>query len=45
MISFAGLFLATSTKGIEYIIAIAALIGFLLFLRLLGGPEGKKPSS
>jgi len=44
MISFAGLLLATSTKGIEYIVAIAAVIGFLLFLRFLGGPRGKKPS-
>jgi hypothetical protein len=44
MISLAGLLLATSTKAIEYIIAIAALIGFLLFLKFLGGPRGKKPS-
>lgn len=42
MISFAGLLLDTSTKGIEYIIAVAALIGFLLFLRFLAGPRGTK---
>ena len=44
MISFAWLLLATSTKGIEYIIAVLALIGFLLLLKFLGGPRGKKPS-
>ena len=44
MISLAGLLLATSTKAVEYVIAIAALIGFLLFLRFLGGPGDKKPS-
>ena len=44
MLSLGGLFLATSTKGIEYIIAVAALIGFLLFLRFLGGPKRRKRS-
>jgi hypothetical protein len=36
MILLAGL-LDTSTKGIEYAIAVVALVGFLLFLRFLGG--------
>ena len=33
-----------STKGIEYVIAILGLLGFLLLLRFLKAPEEKKRS-
>lgn len=34
--------LAGTTKGIEYIIAIVALVGFLFFLKFLRPPEEKR---
>ena len=43
MIAFVLNLLATSTKGIEYIIAIVGLGAFLLFLKWLKSPEERQP--
>jgi len=43
MIAYALSLLATTTKGIEYVIAIVGLGGFLLFLSWLKPPEERPP--
>ena len=42
MITFLAEVASTSTKGIEYVIALVGLVLFLFFLRLLRPPSQKR---